>query len=76
MYFAILLLFMCLSLYMGVKEDFQLGERRSKLKENESYKVALRKLLEEEKMLEDAETEKNDIDKHSPDTTNQNNETV
>ncbi len=74
--FAILLLFMCLSLYMGVKEDFQLGERRSKLKENESYKVALRKLLEEEKMLEDAETEKQDIDKHSPDTTNQNNETV
>lgn len=50
--FAILLLLMCISLYMGVKEDFQIGERRAKLKDNESYKAALKKLLEEEKQLE------------------------
>lgn len=53
--FAILLLLMCVSLYMGIKEDFQLSARRSKLKEDESYKAALKKLLEEEKLLEEDE---------------------
>lgn len=56
--FAILLLLMCVSLYMGVKEDFQLTKRRSKLKEDESYKAALKKLLQEEKQLEEDETGK------------------
>ena len=37
---------------MGVKEDFQIGERRAKLKDNESYKNKQKKLLEEEKQLE------------------------
>lgn len=53
--FAILLLLMCVSLYIGIKEDFQLSARRSKLKEDESYKAALKKLLEEEKQLEENE---------------------
>jgi choline/glycine/proline betaine transport protein len=57
--FAILLLLMCLSLYMGVKEDSELSERRSKLKEDESYKAALKKLLEEEKNLEEGGQDKN-----------------
>src|SRR5690606_23926000 len=60
--FAILLLLMCVSLYMGIKEDFQLGERRAKLKDDESYKAALKKLLEEEKNLEEGEQENNPIE--------------
>src|SRR5690606_38187462 len=52
--FAILLLLMCISLYMGVKEDYKLGERRAKLKDDESYKAALKKLLEEEKKIDEA----------------------
>src|SRR5690554_4824898 len=51
--FAIILLVMCVSLHMGIKEDFQLGERRAKGKDNESYKAALKKLLEEEKLQEE-----------------------
>jgi len=61
--FAILLLLMCISLYMGVKEDFQLSERRAKLKDDESYKAALKKLLEEEKKFDEAvEQQKNQIE--------------
>lgn len=63
--FAVLLLLMCVSLYMGVKEDFQVGERRAKLKEDESYKAALKKLLEEENQLENQE-EKEDIQPEAP----------
>jgi len=73
--FAILLLLMCLSLYMGIKEDLQLTERRSKLKYDESYKAALRKLLEEENMLEEDDMEKGDNERVSPKTTNESNET-
>ena len=46
--FAILLLMMCGSLYMGIKEDFQVTERRSKLNPDESYRSALKRILEEE----------------------------
>ncbi len=46
--FAILLLMMCVSLYMGIKEDFQVTERRSKLNPDESYRNALKRVLEEE----------------------------
>jgi choline/glycine/proline betaine transport protein len=53
--FAVLLLLMCISLYSGVKEDFQIGERRAKLKEDESYKAALKKLLQEENQLGEKE---------------------
>ena len=63
--FAILLLLMCVSLYMGVKEDFQVGERRAKLKEDESYKAALKKLLEEENQLEE-KGEEEDIQSETP----------
>lgn len=73
--FAILLLLMCISLYMGVKEDFQLGERRSKLREDESYKAALKKVLEDEKRFEEEEKEKENNKNISPDATTKNSET-
>lgn len=50
--FAILLVLMCVSLYMGLKEDLLVSERRTKLKEDESYKEALKKLLQQERKLE------------------------
>lgn len=53
--FAILLVLMCVSLYMGLKEDLNLSQRRAKLKEDESYKAALKKLLQEEREVEEAE---------------------
>ena len=61
--FAVLLLLMCISLYMGVKEDFQIGERRAKLKEDESYKAALKKLLQEENQLGETENMQPDAPK-------------
>ena len=50
--FAILLVLMCVSLYIGLKEDFTLDQRRAKVKEDESYKAALKKMLEEERVKE------------------------
>lgn len=50
--FAVLLVFMCISLFIGIKEDFVFQNRRSKLKEKETYKLALKKLLEEERVKE------------------------
>jgi len=73
--FAILLLLMCISLHMGIKEDLQLTEQRSKVKYDESYKAALRKLLEEENMLEEDDMEPGNNDKSSPKTINESNET-
>jgi len=73
--FAILLLLMCISLHMGIKEDLQSTERRSKLKYDESYKAALRKLLEEENMLEEDDMEKGNNENIPPKTINESNET-
>ena len=73
--FAILLLLMCISLHMGIKEDLQLTEQRSKVKYDESYKAALRKLLEEENMLEEDDMEPGNNDKSPPKTINESNET-
>ncbi|MEJ5963344.1 BCCT family transporter [Pedobacter immunditicola] len=64
--FAILLLLMCLSLYMGIKEDSESIERRSKLKYDESYKAALKKLLEEDNMLEEDDKEEG-VNERTPD---------
>lgn len=55
--FAVLLLMMCFSLYMGIKEDFQVTERRAKVKPDESYRNTLKKVIEEENMLEEDEQE-------------------
>ena len=53
--FTILLLMMCASLYMGIKEDYKVSQRRSHLKPDESYNSDLIKILEEENVLEEAE---------------------
>lgn len=53
--FTILLLMMCASLYMGIKEDYKVSQRRSHLKPDESYNSDLIKILEEENVLEENE---------------------
>ena len=53
--FTILLLMMCASLYMGIKEDYKVSQRRSHLKPDESYNSDLIKILEEENVLEEDE---------------------
>ncbi|SHG04565.1 choline/glycine/proline betaine transport protein [Flavobacterium segetis] len=53
--FTILLLMMCASLYMGIKEDYKVSQRRSNLKPDESYNSDLIKILEEENVLEEDE---------------------
>ncbi len=53
--FTILLLMMCASLYMGIREDFKVSQRRSHLKPDESYNSDLIKILEEENVLEEDE---------------------
>ncbi|MFB5946319.1 BCCT family transporter [Albibacterium profundi] len=50
--FAILLVAMCISLYIGIREDFNISKRRAKLKDKETYKAMLKKVLEEEKASE------------------------
>lgn len=55
--FAVLLVIMCISLFIGIKEDFVFQNRRSKLREKETYKIALKKLLEEERIKEQKEKE-------------------
>ena len=50
--FAILLVAMCVSLYIGVREDFNLNRRRTKLKDEETYKAMLKKILEEEQKFD------------------------
>lgn len=51
--FAILLVVMCFSLYIGIREDFNINKRRAKLKDEETYKAMLKKVLEEEKAAEE-----------------------
>lgn len=51
--FAILLVAMCISLYIGIREDFNVSKRRTKLKDEETYKAMLKKILEEEKESEE-----------------------
>lgn len=51
--FAILLVAMCISLYIGIREDFNVTKRRAKLKDEETYKAMLKKILEEEKESEE-----------------------
>lgn len=50
--FAILLVAMCISLHIGIREDFNISKRRAKLKDKETYKAMLKKVLEEEKASE------------------------
>lgn len=64
--FAILLVLMCISLYIGLKEDFTLSQRRAKLREDESYKAALKKMLEEERAEELAHSAASDPRKGEP----------
>ena len=51
--FAILLVAMCISLYIGIREDFNVSKRRTKLKDEETYKAMLKKILEDEKESEE-----------------------
>lgn len=51
--FAILLVAMCVSLYIGIREDYTLSKRRAKLKDEETYKAMLKKVLEDDKMIEE-----------------------
>ncbi|MDH5825540.1 BCCT family transporter [Sphingobacterium faecium] len=47
--FAILLVIMCVSLFIGIREDFNMDLRRTKMKETESYKSSIAKILDEER---------------------------
>jgi len=46
--FAILLVIMCISLFIGIREDFNMDQRRLKMKDTESYKSSIAKVLEED----------------------------
>lgn len=47
--FAILLVMMCFSLYIGVKEDYQKAEREEKLLERETYRKNILQLVNKER---------------------------
>lgn len=66
--FAVLLILMCISLYLGIREDFALGERRLKLTEKEAYIEDIKKLLE----LEKTEAESIETTELLKDTENEN----
>ena len=53
--FAILLVVMCISLIIGIHEDYNIEQRRLKMKETESYKASISKIMEEEKKAQISE---------------------
>lgn len=46
--FAILLVVMCVSLLIGIREDYTMEQRRAKMKQTESYKASITKIMREE----------------------------
>ena len=61
--FAILLIMMCFSLYRGINEDYDKGQRKEKLLERESYKKNILQLVNEER--EEKNLKKIDPEKES-----------
>lgn len=48
--FAILLVIMCISLLIGIREDYNMEQRRAKMKQTESYKASISKIMREEQV--------------------------
>lgn len=48
--FAILLVIMCISLLIGIREDYTMEQRRAKMKQTESYKASITKIMREEQV--------------------------
>ncbi len=48
--FAILLVIMCISLLIGIREDYNMEQRRTKMKQTESYKASISKIMREEQV--------------------------
>lgn len=48
--FAVLLVIMCKSLLIGIREDYNMEQRRTKMKQTESYKASISKIMREEQV--------------------------
>ncbi|TDQ80036.1 BCCT family transporter [Sphingobacterium yanglingense] len=48
--FAVLLVIMCISLLIGIREDYNMEQRRTKMKQTESYKASISKIMREEQV--------------------------
>lgn len=59
--FAILLVVMAVSLLIGIREDYNMDQRRVKMKQTESYKASIAKLVEEERHKRMAQQQELDL---------------